>query len=343
MVEKAKQLLEQLEIPVVRDLAWCLLAPSLLDNSNASPHIFKLDLTSGIQQWLVKLDRHPKELEDWMEDCASPRLGLRFEHFWQFYWDHFATVDAESSSDQAHKQPPGDFLHNLQIHRQGLTLGELDVVHYDHCNALLHHQELTVKFYLGVTKEDAPQLPFTATREVLWLGPKANDRLDIKLSQLINKQLVMLTSGEHHELMPDSWKFNHCQASLIIKGRLFYPLKQPQLEDAQLNPNHERGVWLRFRQVRDGQLANLPLSGDERGVCYQILERKQWFAPLLHSANNGFDEHIDRANLQEQLQHHFNHCGRPLLVSALQLTKNNQYCELERFFVVHDQWPAIHD
>ena len=83
-------LLNELLHPPVRDLAWTLLAPPLLNNTPA-PQRHPLSASrwaenpDELADWLRLLDAKPAVLDSWLEQRSNHRLGLYYELAVKFY------------------------------------------------------------------------------------------------------------------------------------------------------------------------------------------------------------------------------------------------------------------
>jgi len=135
----ATALLARCHHPLVRDLAWLLLAPDLVDSGwPARPSRRELGLDDGdrLAAFLDDLEAAPETLEQRVGDTVNGRMGLYHERLWQYLLD----------------RAPGTCLlaHNLRVHRGKLTLGELDLLYRRRDTPSLIHLEVAIKFYLGL-------------------------------------------------------------------------------------------------------------------------------------------------------------------------------------------------
>lgn len=325
------RLWSSLRHPHVRNLAWCVFSPSLVNAPAAGPdqpatvETYVPTCSEDDFDWLQQLDRTPEPLLEWLAGCHSSRLGFQFERYWQFWWQH--------------RDPRQDYRFNVQLSANGKTLGELDAVSWHPQHQQLTHSELAVKFYLGI---DSGQLP-TALRGPSawsWVGPDVKDRLDLKWQQLQRHQLRHLLRAEHPGTLPaelpDHWHGEQLQTRLIMRGRLFYPLGElpDWSETAWVNPCHQRGVWLRLSQFR--AISTL----QQVSARWQILRREQWFAPLRCST----DDTLDIASTSQRLQLYYAAHRQPVQLALLHTDANaaaDSWHERQRWFVVPDQWPQI--
>lgn len=304
--------LQALEHRCVQDLAWCVFSPALIDAIDAhSCH--RPTLTPGVMTQLSALDKNPDQLKQWLAASNSPRLGIIFERYWQYWW-----------LENAHRE---QWHFNLQINRNGRTLGELDALKWQPDMATLHHYELAVKFYLQVPSESLGIAPDKSNRH-RWVGPNLNDRLDIKWPQMRDRQLTALKDPERK---PDlDWKPDQIFTSSVTRGRLFTPLFAfPELANQppapELCAGYETGYWLHLEDW-----AKL-----DKGL-WKILDRSQWFAPL-HGEDT--QELTTNEETNVALLEHFQRYRQPIQVIKTVET-NAGWQECCRHFVVPSGWPS---
>lgn len=305
------QRVHELQHQVVRDLAWCCFSSPMmreLPNSDATILPFNND---QLWPWLISVDQQPDALINEITKVKSTRLGIYYETLWRFYFS---------------QHPEWDLLHhNLQIERQGGTLGAFDFL----CRrgSDYWHIETAVKFYLCNTAaaDDAQDWNH-------WIGPSSQDRLDLKLARLQQHQLPLHKTPEAKAqlqlLYPDAhtWKTGLC-----LQGYLFSPTSA-DLNPAFSHEAHGRGDWCYLRKF-------LQLQQEYTDTQWIILERQQWLSPA----------HIDddvalaqTATLTASLKSQVAEMKRPLLLAALKKAdpKNKYWQEDWRVFVVPDDWPT---
>lgn len=292
--------------PLVRDLAWCLFSPELMQGSTP--------LTSEIDKahlQLQRLDHQPAPLERWMSARAVRRLGFRFEALWHYWLTH-----SDEHSGLEHQ-------FNLQLSAGGKTVGELDCLSFDGDHERLVHRELAVKFYLAVTSDRLPE-HWRSDEPIQYIGVGARDRLDLKHQQLFEKQRHHLESTEHWQHLPDRWQGAALHTEVHTRGRIFYPWDDTLAEVATsryLHPNHLRSVWLPL-----SEFASLPVGQ------WRLLEKPQWFAPIQRD-----DSVIDHRQLID-LEGHSLSTQLPLQIARFDPDSSTRE-EVERYFVVPDHWP----
>jgi len=95
-------------------------------------------------------------------------------------------------------------------------------------------------------------------------------------------------------------------------------------------------------QLNNGGLEQLQQRDTDLCHQYQILSREQWFAPI-HWAD--CDTAMTPVQLIDQAKVYFTHEQRPFLVAVMPAADENEQPwaqpEIERFFVVHNNWPDI--
>jgi hypothetical protein len=233
----------------VRDLAWSLASPPLLQRQDAGVHwpddAWFTAIGHEFGDTLRQLDADPQPLRDLLARRKDQRLGNYFEVLWRYWLDH---------------NPRYALLHaNLPVRNHERTLGEFDLIVQDRRSGAVLHWELAVKFYLGCA--DTGQA-------ANWWGPGRRDRLDIKTDHLLHHQTRLSRHPQAQALLAElglridaTW--------LIMKGRLFYPCGRTTGAPSGANPRHVRGFW-----VHGNRLDLL------RPAHWLILERHQWLAPL---------------------------------------------------------------
>ena len=260
--------------------------------------------------WLITLDKQPDALIDQIAKVKSTRLGIYYETLWRFYFS---------------QQPEWELLHhNLQVERQGITLGAFDFL----CRhgSEYWHIETAVKFYL--CKSDNPA---DAAHWQHWIGPNSNDRLDLKLDHLRQHQLPLHHTAEARTqlqtLYPEAgvWKTGLC-----LQGYLFSPAPA-NYHPALSHENHGSGYWWYLQDFFRFLLNNSDIQ-------WIILERQRWLSPV-HCNND--NELVHGTDLTQQLHAQIGEMKRPLLLAALKKADSIDNCWYEewRGFVVPDNWP----
>ncbi|GAA3974609.1 DUF1853 family protein [Allohahella marinimesophila] len=231
---------------------------------------------------------------------------------------------------------------NLQVAHEGQTLGEFDLLLNGPEGGV--HQELAVKFYLGVPGGGGHHI---------WFGPGQRDRLDLKLEALLQRQLRLSEDTSAVDLLA-SLGIVVSQVELVIKGYLFYPLastvslpesRSNELTSAMLliqdllTPEHCRGYW-----VSQGNMAQLRAFGDQ----WVILHKHVWLQPVRMSADaalrfDRFVNHVEDYFARETVEQLNTaaerglRSARPLMAVALRMA-DGVLVEKVRIFITPDDW-----
>ncbi|PIR33133.1 MAG: hypothetical protein COV36_03255 [Alphaproteobacteria bacterium CG11_big_fil_rev_8_21_14_0_20_44_7] len=278
----------------VRDLAWVIRSPELMlltENLAANDGVL-----GNEDNFLRNLDKNPKNLEQYIHKGLQKRaaLGKYFEVLIE-YW--------------LHHQPEFEILAtNLQAYDGQTTVGEFDFLMLNGGKPL--HLEVATKFYIGVRNSE---------KWDNWVGPRAFDRLDMKMDKLLNKQLQLAYSTAGKAAISEIFD-KKPQAKLVFKGVFFchYSYDAPKWPKAA-NPEHLKGLWCRF-----GELADLAELFED----WQIANKPHWFAPYI----GGYK---DFKQLFAEVESHFKTSDVPILLSAKNSTGE------QKIFVTGDNWQPI--
>lgn len=298
----------QLCQPPVRDLAWTLLSPPLLDSTplpqrhplSASRWSRKPDL---LADWLRGLDADSGALQQWLAQSSVRRLGLYYERLWQFALNAAPDVDVLAA--------------NLPIRQQGHTLGELDLLLRDEQG--VHHLELAFKLYLGPEQASGED-------QAHWLGPGSHDRLDLKLAHLCQHQLPLSAGSQALSILAEL-DIQQAQAALWLAGYLFYPWRDSCEAPQGANPQHLRGRWLHRRDW--AEFVSHPAAG-----YWQPLPRQAWLAPARLANTVPYTP----AQLEQWLAALPAQANAQLLVRLVE-SPTGDWLEAERAFLLNDHWP----
>lgn len=280
-----------------------------LPDSNA--HICTADDHKVDLSWLAALDRDPSLLLAELAKNKSTRLGIYFENLLRFYWQH---------DHHTHL-----LAHNLQVQSpdvgaiKGNTQGAFDFLLRSQDQ--FWHVESAVKFYLGVSDGSA-----SSSQWQQWIGPKCNDRLDIKLNRLRQHQLALGSNIHAQERLAEiAGSAQNWHKGLRLHGYFFYPALQYMSAPIASNPQHLRGDWWYLQDF----LQHRP------GRYWLVLPRERWLSP---AQTNDIHELYCGDNLREALQHWVTERQKPQLLAAMQ-KKGELWVETGRSFIVPDHWP----
>ena len=207
---------------LVRQLAFCVSSPNILAAIPAElqlKHTFQLHCNAtwarhfqNYRSRLLYLDLHPQELEAFLQQLKSTRLGLRFEMFIWFWL-----------LDQAYH--PYQLLgHSIQKIAGPKTLGELDFLLLNTETNKTEHWEVALKYYLA-------ERDFSLA---YWYGLNRSDTLVRKLNHFSQKQFQF-----EHAL---EYQIEHRFA--VLKGQLYLPVQHTsEVIPSWVNCKRRLGYW----------------------------------------------------------------------------------------------------
>jgi len=175
---------------------------------------------------------------NWAPYQGNRRLGFVYQHLCSQLFDGSPLYHSVAEE--------------IQLNHQGRTIGAVDFIVQNKQTEQFEHWEVAVKFYL--------------LDHGLWYGPNAHDRLDLKLTHMLNHQLPL----SHHELFSQLYPtWSHAVPNLLMQGRLYInPFNsEPTPEECngfRLNPTQISGRWCYQSQVNQ---INEPLY---------VIEKSQW-------------------------------------------------------------------
>jgi len=292
------------------NLAWYTQQPELVSHQaiNAKPHL-QTPLPPIETQSLLKI----------LGETNSHFLGPYIEQLWSYYLQHNQRYELVA--------------HNLQINSSEQTIGEFDFIARDTQLDKFLHQEIAVKFYLG--------LPVPNEQRVRWFGPNRIDRLDKKAAHLRAKQLRLSEHPEAKAILR-SKGISTLEKQAILRGRLFLPwnVQTRKTFDQMLSNNKDEttshndpntiigaqnisshtGIWVKVSELSDYLDTSAPYAH------YCILDKLQWLSLddkecTLYTANT----------VKEYAQQHVGVEGRSMLIK--------QHRTDIPVFVVADHWP----
>ena len=338
----------QFKTPQVRDLAWVIKSPGLLDAAGKNPFLLSQSQIaqspgeSGLiiddpwcaQQfsrhtpWLQALDNSPQRFLEWLKPRQNPRLGYYFESLVEYWLRHDDSIkrliphlqikDLRTKDQQTKDQQKSD---------SQRTVGEFDFLLQEADQPRIQHWEVAVKFYLQYQHEDG---------RTVWYGPNPRDRLDLKLQRLFQHQLVLsrhpsaITAMQKLDLNLPVWP------RLLLKGYLFYRSNSDWGNVGShfpgLSAHHLRGWWT-FLQPFE-----IPNAASESRWLF--LPRLQWLAPA-RITPEGENKLMNIRELHSFCLDLLKRQQRPPLIVELRRLDSGFWQEVSRGFVVPQDWPGI--
>ena len=314
-----------LQHPAVRDLAWVMRSPGLLDAAYYAKHQHPKPHQTGAviiddgycqqlyrQQhaWLRQLDQDPQTLLAWLAQRKSHRLGYYFEDLVE-YWLRHLVADGFVAS-------------HVPVRRGKQTLGEFDFLFAQAGARALQHWEVAVKFYLAQRHADG---------RVLFYGPQARDRLDLKVARLLEHQAVLAHTDAGQAVIAQQG-YASVMAQVLLKGYLFYPADMDwdsaPLPCAGISPTHLRGWWTRIDALQ------IPAASTASRWCR--VPRLAWLAPVRVAAGHA-QALVTQADLAGFCRDQFARRAEPFMLAELAAAEDGSWREISRGFVVHGHWP----
>lgn len=311
---------------LVRHLHWSLCSPALIQSQQAD----LITESPALIAWLRNLDADPTPLQNYLNQNNHRLLGSYFECLWQFYFENY---------------PDWELLaHHVQIfdnHQKSKpTIGELDVLAASPITNTLEsdnkyfHFELAVKFYL-----QKPNSCGNALSD--WLGPQANDRLDLKYQKLTQKQLPFIHHPATEQTLKNRQLEHDYKSQLISRGCLMAQWQQAYELPEQVNPDISMGQWLFHKQL--GELLI------EASTHWAIIDKHNWLGPFLYTDQKAL---LSAEQVKAKLDDHFQNHPYKHAIMLVKLESNFEtklekkqsetqkvWLEKERYMVVHDEWP----
>ena len=286
----------------VRALAWLLDAPDLLDANDPrwAGRIASVGAVGpDVADWLGRLDRDPGALDEALGGKIHTRLGLYAEKLLAFYFAQHGRLVA----------------HGLQVRASpNDTIGEFDFLLEDGPDAV-EHIEFATKFYL-LDGEGGQQQDWQLSALV---GPNLADSLGLKMRKVFERQLSLGAHPAAQAVLPRPVS----RAPPQVKRRLFYPAGSwPAMRG--IAAGHCRGFWCALDEI-DG------LAGEE----FLMLPRLQWLAPFRAASATWM---LSRAQLHAELSAQFETSSTPVLVSSVRYVPGQMIEEIERGFIVPNDW-----
>jgi len=299
----------------VRDLAWVVGSPPLLNNSPkiSSVNFIKTDFFNNqllkFSEYLKDLDKNPSKLNDFLSVNNTRLIGKYFEKLVEFWLLGRKDIKLIGS--------------NIQIINMNKTLGEFDFIYKDLVTNRIIHLEVAGKFYLA-EKNNSEWSNF--------IGPNGIDNLKSKLEKMQNDQIPLSKNDIAKRALSKLGITTGLISKVILKGYLFYHLKYFEKDNFAVpyyaEPSHLKGWWLRENEIE--------LLENFLGKQWIVVPRKNWVSRVY---NCNTEKLLDRKTLLFELKKYFLTNRYPLLIA--ELSRNSSGCLLEksRGFVVSNTWP----
>lgn len=322
--------LRQLKHAPVRDLAWVMQSPALLEGSpdngvsgcqaRVITDAFCQSVYRTNQRWLAEQDNDPGPLRQWLAERQSHRLGYYFEALVEYWLRHLLG--------------DGDLHTRVAVRQVKRTLGEFDFLFVEKQARLLNHWEVAVKFYLRHRCDDGGYV---------WFGPGARDRFDKKVKHLIDHQCHLSETVPGQAAIRAQFPGIAAlpvQSQILLKGYLFYPAnsdwRHPDEIPAAASPRHLTGWWTHCNELL------IPEDSSQSRWC--PVTKLRWLAPVVIGPKAGEGELseadlLSRQQLVALCRAHFLSRAEPVLIAELQPGNNGSWSEISRGFVVGEHWP----
>ena len=190
------QHVNQLDNKFLQDLVWLIYCQPITSISGLEYNFPLQENSSALSDWASGLD-----LEKTAEIKSYIPLGKYAEKLVKCYLENSTQINLLAA--------------NLQlIENEKITIGELDYLFEDTLLEEFIHLEFSIKYYLKTSIKN----------QVIYLGPSTKDYLARKIKKLLDHQTRLCKTHQH--LLPIKLQTKVFQPKAIIKGCLFYPLRE---------------------------------------------------------------------------------------------------------------------
>lgn len=297
----------------VRDLAWCISSPPIIDSE------FQLYKNRAVtQDWcdqhfqrftshLISLAQDPSCLLSWCSSRPTQRLGRYFEALISYWLHHTPGVIAVHES--------------LQVKQDKLTIGEFDFLFYDQLAQSHIHLEVAVKFYLRLG---------SSLSLADYVGPSGVDRLDRKMNLLFEKQLNLGGTTAGARLIRTIYGSATVKSMALVKGMIFDPIDEmmcnTNYDKFGVSPNCLRGFWLHLADLRE-------FTKDQPARRWTIVPRLYWLSQLVTSDP---DQILTGEGICLRVGQHFDSHPDPVMIATLEFDRDlGQWVDKARAFVLN--------
>ncbi|MFL0802291.1 MAG: DUF1853 family protein [Agarilytica sp.] len=308
--------------PYVRDLAWLLLSPSLIDQTLGEFSAYhpcpSPESQADLVNWLRSVDADIAAndiIPTGIDRQRFRRLGLYCESLFNFY--------LENSPEEKNK-----VYKNFRAQGEKQTIGECDFI-IANAKPYLTHIEIAVKFFLQTASGEREWHS--------WVGPNAIDRLDIKLERMRTHQLPLPqrkdTEAIFLNLKNENEKREEIESLHFIKGVLFTPFngnlitKLPE----NTNPNLLHARWIKISEFLD----IVPSSESAFTSC----DKMEWLTGPENHNTDGADAVINQIRSIYECAQKERKVAPGLMIWLHHPHEKDK--EQTRLMIVPDCWPEI--
>ena len=275
------QSLAQLKHASVQNLAWAIGGPSLIRSMEGMEALDDSFFSAALQErlsWLKQIDQDPSELEAFLGDPPTGRLGIYFERLVSFWLRHDPEYELIAE--------------NLQVREGGHTYGAFDFILRNSAGQV-QHWELAIKYYLK---------RFEGDDWSVWVGPNKIDRLDKKLQRMRDHQLPLSSGDLGKQTLRDVGVTQLSQRRAFVKGMLFRKWNEEAKAPAMATANQPEGLWV--------ELSDVVACGEAlEASAWMRRDKPDWLVPAVYKDESALSS--------EQISTSYEGLQRPVMLSAL--------------------------
>ena len=212
---------------IVRDLAWCISSPELLNETLSFGDNIMKDYFLEFQEKLTKLDKNSLELETFLSHKNTLRLGHYYEALICFWLQNSIKFDLLANNVPLRNQ-------------EKITIGEVDLIVFNKITKDYEHWELAVKFYLAYIKKGQTD----------YIGPNANDHFHLKLAKLKNYQCKILETVPGKKYLSEL-NISKIKNKLLVKGLLCYHPNDIKKPWENISVQHAQSWWIYLEEAQE--------------------------------------------------------------------------------------------
>jgi hypothetical protein len=200
---------------------------------------------------------------------------------------------------------------NVVVRDGKTTAGEFDLLFKK--SGHWHHLELTIKFYIGTSDK---------TSGFNWHGPAMRDSLGRKCSRINEHQLKLSKLPAASETLRN-FSINSIESEALMLGRLFYPftdwVSNSLVFPSNVSRSHTNGWWM--------YASNLCSLSKTTQLCYLPLMKYDWMAET------------EMQSPPSKIK--FKGIRHPQMVAVFKQGEQNKFYEIQRGFIVPNDWGPI--